>query len=122
MAASSLVIGGKNMPEPKQNGLKITREKIWSKNTGRGADGTTIGDVVARKWKLQVEWPILSDDEAAVVGNAVEPAFFSVKFKNPNTKKMDTLEMYAGTPVYPVYSYAEGLPRYVGVAVDLIEK
>lgn len=28
---------------------------------------------------------------------------------------------YAGTPTYPVYSYAKGVKTYVGVAVDLRE-
>lgn len=46
---ASLLIGGVEMPEPKQGGVTISKEKIWSKNTGRGSDGTMNGDVVARK-------------------------------------------------------------------------
>ena len=46
--AASITIGGVAMPEPKLNGLKISRNKIWSKNAGRGADGTMTGDIIAR--------------------------------------------------------------------------
>lgn len=118
----SLVIDGVTMPEPKQGGLSISKEKIWSKNTGRGADGTMNGDVVARKFTLKIEWPILSDAQAAIVDKAIDPAFVKVKFRNPGTGKTVEKTMYAGTPTYPVYSYANGLPRYVGTGVTLIEK
>lgn len=119
---ASLVINGVTMPEPKQGGLSISKEKIWSKNTGRGADGTMNGDVVARKFTLKVEWPILSDAQAEVVDKAIDPAYVKVKFKSPGTGKTVEKTMYAGTPTYPVYSYANGLPRYVGTGVTLIEK
>lgn len=119
---ASLVINGVTMPEPKQGGLSISKEKIWSKNTGRGADGTMNGDVVARKFTLKIEWPILSDEQAAVVDQAIDPAFINVKFRNPNDGKITEKTMYAGTPTYPVYSYADGLPRYVGIGVTLIER
>ena len=49
--AASITIGGVAMPEPKLNGLKISRNKIWSKNAGRGADGTMTGDIIGLKWK-----------------------------------------------------------------------
>ena len=119
---ASLVINGVTMPDPKQGGLSISKEKIWSKNTGRGADGTMNGDVVARKFTLKIEWPILSDEQAAVVDQAIDPAFINVKFRNPNDGKITEKTMYAGTPTYPVYSYADGLPRYVGTGVTLIER
>ena len=84
---ASLIINGVTMPEPKQGGLSISKEKIWSKNTGRGADGTMNGDVVARKFTLKVEWPILSDAQAEVVDKAIDPAYVKVKFRNPGTGK-----------------------------------
>ena len=35
--SNELIIGGVTMPTLKLNGLTITKEKIWSKNTGRAA-------------------------------------------------------------------------------------
>lgn len=115
-----LEIDGKAMPPVKS--LSISREPIWSKNTGRGADGSMIGDVVAQKITLKVVFVPLSDEQAASLDAAIRPAFFNVKFKNPSTGNMETKTMYAGSPTYPVYSYVSGLPRYVGAGVDIIEK
>ena len=117
-----LVIGGVAMPPLKAEGLTITKEKVWSSNTGRAADGNMIGDLVTIKYKLQCEWPPLSREDAVIVDTAVSPAFFSVTFLDPGSNTRITRTFYAGTPTYPVYSYANGLPTYNGVAVDLIEK
>lgn len=115
-----LTIGGKVMPRVQK--LEISKEKVWSKNAGRGADGGMIGDVVTRKLKLEITFSPMTDAEAALLDAALDPAFFNVTFKNPATGKMDTKTMYAGTPKYPVYTYADGFPRYVGTTVNLIEK
>lgn len=120
---ASLTIDGVDMPEPKHNGgLTIGKEKIWSKNTGRGANGGMIGDVVARKMTLKIVWPILNDEDARKVSKAVDPAFIRVKFQNPDSGKIEEKIMYAGSETYPVYSYAKNLPRYTGVGVDLTEQ
>lgn len=117
---SSIVIGGKTMPPVKS--LTITREPIWSSNTGRCTNGEMRGDIIASKLKLQITFVPLSDEQAALLDAAITPAFFSVKFRNPGTGQTETHTMYASSPSYPVYSYVAGLPRYNGVAVNLIEK
>ena len=116
--AASITIDGVAMPEPKLNGLKISRNKIWSKNAGRGADGTMTGDIIALKWKLEIEFLPLTDAQMVTVEAAVEPAFFNVTFRSPKTGKNIT----AGDLTCPVYTYVGGKPRYVGVTVNLIEK
>ncbi|MBS1334549.1 MAG: hypothetical protein HP054_02455 [Blautia sp.] len=120
--ATSITIDDVAMPEPKLNGLKITCNKIWSKNAGRGADGTMTGDIVALKWKLEIEFLPLTDAQMATLEKAVEPAFFNVTFRSPKTGKNITKKMYAGDLTCPVYTYVNGKPRYVGVTVSLIEK
>lgn len=115
-----LKIDGVVMPEPALNGLTIKHEKIWSSNTKRASDGTMVGDIIARKMTLSIKWPILSAEEVAKIDKAIYPPFFSVYFKNPHTNNYETKKFYAGTPTYPVYSYA--LNKYTGVAVDLIEQ
>lgn len=114
-----VTIDGKSMPPI--SSLQISHEKIWSKNTGRGADGEMIGDVVAKKWKLEIGFAPLTDAQANLLETLLEPAFFTVSFKTPSGARK-TVTMYAGTPVYPVYSYVSNLPRFNGVAVNLIEK
>lgn len=115
-----LKINNVQVPEPKS--ITFTKEKIWSSNTGRTTDGTMVGDIIAIKTKMQITFPPLSGAQAAQLDEAVSPAFISVYFKDPRLNAYTTKTFYAGTPSYPVYSYAKGLPEYVGVAVDLIEQ
>lgn len=118
--AEPIVIDGITLPPLKQ--LQITREKVWSSNTGRAANGEMIGDIVGYKYTLKCTWPILSDEQAKVIDNAVETAFFNATFHEPKTNTWITRTFYAGTPTYDVYSYAQGIKTYSGISVDLIEK
>lgn len=111
-----------NVVMPPVKSLTVTSEKIWSKNTGRSANGSMNGDIVAIKLKAAFGFAPLSDEQAKVLDKAISKAFFNAKFKNPRTGKIETHRMYSGSGSYPVYSYVNGLPRYVGVGVDLIEK
>lgn len=120
--ADELVIGGVTMPTLKKEGLTISKEKVWSKNTGRAANGDMIGDIVAIKYTLDCEWPPLSREQTAVIDTAVTPAFFDATFTDPGSNSRVTKRMYAGTPVYPVYSYVKGVKTYSGVKVTLIQK
>lgn len=119
-----LVIDNVQMPNLKEDGLTITKEKVWSKNTGRGASGYLIGDIVTVKYKLQCEWGSLTRDEAALIDIAASKKFMTIQFLDPGTKTFITKTMYAGTPTYPVHSYAEGskVKTYKGVKVDFIER
>lgn len=118
-----LWLKGKEMSDP--SAITITKEPIWSKNTGRGSTGKFVGDIVGYKFKIQITWPILSQAQTAEIDSAItDSAFFSAKFIDPTsaTGEFTTKTVYAGTPTYPVYSYVNGLPRHKGVAVDLIEQ
>jgi hypothetical protein len=53
---------------------------------------------------------------------ALSKSFISVYFKDPRQNAYVEKTFYSGTPSYPVYSYVDGLPEYVGTAVDLIEQ
>lgn len=120
--SDELVIGGVTMPTLKKEGLTISKEKIWSSNTGRAANGDMIGDLIGIKYTLDCEWPPLSREQAAVVDAAVSPAFFNVTFTDPGSNSRVTKRMYAGTPTYQVYSYVNGVKTYNGVKVTLIQK
>lgn len=120
-----LWIDGKEMPTPALNGITVTKEPVWSSNAGRSSTGKFIGDIVCYKYKIQIKWPILKQKQTALIDSAItSSAFFKVKFIDPTSSTVEfvTKTVYAGTPTYPVYSYADGMPRYVGVAVDLIEQ
>lgn len=108
--------------ELKVQALTIDENIIWSANTGRVTTGEMEGDIITRKFKLIVTLAPLNDKEAVDFASAIRPAFFPIKFRNPNTGLTDTKTFYVGKPQYPVYTYVDNLPRYVGVGVDFIEK
>lgn len=113
-----------NGAEFKIQEMSITDEPVWSKDTGRTSDGKMTGTVIAWKLKLELKFPPLSDAQAKALGTAVHKSFFDVRFHNPRTNADETHTMYAGTPTYPVYNYDSRFNaiRYVGVAVNLIER
>lgn len=122
MASTDLIIGGVVMPELKAGGLTVEKERIWSANTGRAANGLMIGDIIAYKYKLSCEWPPLTRAQVAIIDAALSHSFFNVQFLDPATNTQVSRTFYAGTPSYPVYSYYGGVKTYSGVAVDLIEQ
>lgn len=118
---SDLRIGDVAMPVPKAEGVTISREKIWSSNTDRTASGKMVGDLVAIKYKIKIEWPPLTMEQAKLIDDAVSPAFFPVRFTDQGGTTQ-TITCYAGTPSYRQYSWAEGVQYVTGVAVDLVEQ
>lgn len=118
-----IIINNTVLPTLDENGLTVSNEKIWSKDTGRAADAGMIGHVVAVKRTLKCKWPPLTRAEAALIDSLVTGnAFFSVTYTDPGTNARKTITAYASTPTYPVYSYVDGVKTYQGVAVDLIEQ
>ncbi len=49
----------KKMPT-RLEGVVISREKIWSANTGRTAAGKMVGTVVAVETTIKIKWPPLT--------------------------------------------------------------
>lgn len=121
MADTVLWLDGVAMPTPSK--LTITKNKVWSKNTGRSSTGAFIGDIVAVKDKLQIEWKTMDQKNGALLDSIVAKPSFTVKYIDPSDSDGKVVEkkMYSNDPSYPVYSYAKGLTRYTGVGVNLIE-
>ena len=122
ITVSDLYINGARMPDPALEGVTISREKIWSSNTGRTTSGRMVGTVVAVKTTLKIKWPPLTPDQAAVIENAVSGgSFVPVRFTDA-TGATVTKTMYFGTPSYTVYSWADGVQYIKDVTVDGIEQ
>ena len=110
------------MPTPALSGQTLKKEKIWSNNTGRAADGEMMGDLIAIKYTLEITWPMLSRADVAKIDTAISSAFFNVTFTDPGSNSRITQRCYSNTPTYPVYSYADGVKTYKGVGATLIGK
>lgn len=97
-----IIIDGVTMPTPALGGLTIKKEKVWSNNTGRVANGDMVGDLIAIKYTLEITWPMLSRADAAKIDAAISPAFFNVTFTDPGSNSRITKRCYSNTPSYPV--------------------
>ena len=118
-----LWFNGAAMPDPALNGFTVSPEKIWSKKTGRAANGEMLGDVVAIKNTISIKWPPLTHAETALIDGYCSLAFFNVTYSDPRAGGANTtITVYAGAPSYPVYTYVNGIKTYHGVAVDLVQK
>lgn len=124
ITVSDLYINGTKMPDPALEGVTVSREKIWSSNTGRTASGKMVGTVVAVKTTLKIKWPILTPAQVATIEGAVsdpDNPFVPVKYTDA-TGSTVTKTMYFGTPSYTVYSWANGRQYIKDTTVDAIEQ
>ncbi|MBQ8503355.1 MAG: hypothetical protein IJ491_03655 [Clostridia bacterium] len=111
------------MPSPKLEGVTFSKEKIWSKNTGRTVNAKMTGDIIGIKTTVRIEFPPLSPADVelveSVVSNAELPFFlFELNDGHKNISK----EVYAGSPSTKLYSIVDGINHYTGYAVELIER
>ena len=124
ITVSDLYINGVRMPDPALEGVTVSREKIWSSNTGRTASGKMTGTVVAVKTTLKIKWPVLTPAQVATIEGAVsdpDSPFVPVKYTDA-TGSTVTKTMYFGTPSYTVYSWANGKQYIKDATVDGIEQ
>ena len=111
------------MPSPKSEGVTISVNKIWSKNTGRVANGNMTGDIVAVKRTFGIEFPPLSPSQIntveSIVSNKNLPFFSLELFDGTRTI---SATVYCGTPSMKLYSCVDGINYYTGYKIDLVER
>jgi hypothetical protein len=83
-----LKINGVNMPTP-DGDAKIEYTPLWSENSGRGASGYYVGDIVSEKRKVIFEFSGLNEELINLI-NSHLTTFFTIDFVNPfdHTKRM----------------------------------
>lgn len=67
---SAVIIEGVTFPVA-YNGYTYSRNKIWSKNTGRNDYGEMVGTIVAIKDKVELQLPPLTGEQALLLDNVV---------------------------------------------------
>lgn len=121
----TLKFNGIDMPIPKINGFKISKNKIWSRNTGRNDYGSMVGSIIAIKNKVEIEWPPLSNSEVAAIDDVVSDVdnpFVPIEYTNERGE-VTTITAYFGDVTYPVYSMnAQGKMIINGVKISGIEQ
>ena len=74
------------------------------------------------KYRIDITWTALSEDDVEIITNALKPAFFTVEFRDPLTKKQKTKIMYGGDETMQVYSYVIENCVYTQMTVSLVEQ
>ena len=121
-----LIVNGVDL-SPYINKLQTNHEPIWNSKASRAIDSnaTFTGRIIARKWKLNIGMGALSQEDSAIIHNALNSSdFLSVQFipTDSATDELQTITCYASVPSNDVYSYVNGLPRYSGMSFSLIEQ
>lgn len=119
-----MVINGVTVKDPKLGGISVTDEPIWSSNTGRAADGTMVGDIVARKTTVEVGWGPLTFAQAKQIRDAIISGgeFFSITYPDPAVAANVTKTVYCGNIPRLLYSLSNTYPRYQDVTIQFIER
>lgn len=114
-----LMAGNVVMPCPIE--LKVGHEIIWSSNTGRTSSGRMVGDVIAEKTTLEVNWGILSDAEIEKIKNYMIAGFFPITFYDFGGTA--TMTGYRGTlSAEMIGTLTDGITYWKNASVQLVQQ
>ena len=113
--AYKLTINGYSPPAVIRSGYSVTRNTIWSSNTGRS-------DIIARKYTVRAQWNKLTQSQLTSLANAIgTSAFFPVTFVDEKGTQI-TRTFYSADPTYTTKKYVNGVAIYENVSIELIEQ
>lgn len=111
----------------KINGAKVKAPTGYTVNrmditkAERNAKGTMFIELIAKKWKLEVDWKYLTQEEMTTIVNALEAKIsFPVEFIDPKTGSKISATFYKGDRSYPMVNYIDNKPKW-SFKVNLIE-
>ena len=119
----NITVDGVELPTPAADGVTISKEKLWSQDTGRSASGLLNGTIVAQKVTLNLKWPPLTPQEAKIIDDLASSGteFHTVRYTDIAGSTY-TKTMYFGTPSGTWGSWANGAQYVTDYAVNLIER
>ena len=125
--AKAVIIGGVEFPIA-AGGYTVSRNKIWSTNTGRNNAGNMVGTIIAIKTKVEVELVPITPAQAKAIDNVVSD--INNPFPTADILYLDgtrkTLTVYLSDNIpYKWKSRAlgeNGAGLITGVKLSLIEK
>ena len=112
------------LPKPSYEGFQVNYNKVWSKNTGRVANGNMKGTIIAIKRSLKVTYNTLSASDFEILNNALNTTtpFFTVTYYKPGTNTQVSGIFYASDVESPVRGVNLGNGTYMNVSFELIEQ
>lgn len=117
--ATYLKAGTVALPAPVQ--ISVSDEIIWSSNTGRSTNsGKMVGDVVAEKKTVDIEWGVLTATEMKTISNNLKSGFHPVSFYDNG--EMLTITSYRGTLKKEYLGMIGGVHYYKSASVSIIQQ
>lgn len=101
--------------------LSTADEIIWSSNTGRVADGSMVGDVIANKKTLDISWGLMKESDMLIIKNSLQSGFFPITFRDDGVDM--TITSYRGTLTKEhIGVLGDGIYWYKSVSVSIIQQ
>lgn len=101
--------------------IMVNDELVWSANTGRTTSGEMVGDVIAEKKNIEIEWGILSEIDVGIIKNNLKSGFFPITFRDDGVEM--TISAYRGTLAKEQMGYiGDGVYYYRRVTASIVEK
>ena len=101
--------------------VSVSDEIIWSSNTGRSTNsGKMIGDVIAEKKTIDVEWGVLTATEMGDISKYLKSGFYDVAFYDNG--KLIKIKSYRGTLKKEYLGYIGGVHYYKSASVSIIQQ
>ena len=101
--------------------ISASDEVIWSSNTGRSTDsGKMIGDVIAEKKTIDIEWGVLTAEEMKRISDNLKSGFHPVTFYDNG--EILTITSYRGTLKKEYLGFISGVHYYKNASVSIIQQ
>lgn len=114
-----LKAGSVDLPAPVQ--LSVDDEIIWASNAGRSVKGNMLGDIVAEKKTLKIEWMFLTEAQMLLIKNNLKSGFFPITFHDDGIDL--TISAYRGTLSKEMLGdIGDGVVWYRSVSVSIIQQ
>lgn len=119
-----LEVNGVNMvPYIAYGGLQWQRADVDGEGAGRALSGTMIRDRIAIKIRWDVTCRPLTTEEQAIVLQAIEPEYITVKYFDPVSARIKTDTFYSNNiPSTYAMKDRNGVEWWSGLTFPLIQK
>lgn len=117
-----------NMPKPKVEGFKFSREKVWGANAKRSSSGKFSGKLVTKKVTLDMAFPAnLSSKDIKKILKYVDPEdlvnhkYCYIEFTNEKNE-VELKQFYFGNPSFDAMTYINGKFIWSSIQVQAVER
>ncbi len=119
MIRTVLKAGDVVLPAPAS--IKVSDEIIWDSKTGRTLDGTMVGDVVAEKKTVSIQWGVMPAEKMKLIVDTIVAGFLPVTFYDLGEEL--TISVYRSTLERDVIGWLDdGVFWYRSASVELVQQ